>query len=476
LRLSGAEIERRSEAKRVTTPTFLPLLTKDRAETDLPDKKPTYTRSEAVSEAERCLYCADAPCIKACPTEIDIPTFIKKIATDNVRGSAKTIFEQNLLGYSCARVCPVEVLCVGACVYNGWHRDPIQIGRLQRYATENATRPAGPGQAAKAPLYVPKPATGKKIALIGAGPASLACAGYLAILGHEAVIFEKRPLPGGLNTTGIAPYKLHAEAALHEVEFVQSFGVAIKVGITVGKEGPGHVSGKQLLDEYDAVYIGVGLGTDSKLGIPGEDGPNVFGATAWIEEMKLARRGTGNVPGVAGPLGRVLVVGGGNTAIDVARESALLGAIEVAMVYRRGVESMSGYHHEMDGARKEGVRLVTHAIPVAFLRDASGKLTALRVARGENGKAIAGSEYDLPCDHVAIAIGQAKIKDIVDQLPGVALDAKGNIKVDPKNGQTGNPKVFSGGDCINGGKEVVNAAADGRNTARYLDSIWSKKN
>ncbi len=459
----------------MTTPTFLPLLTKDRTETDLPDKKPTYTRSEAMAEAERCLYCADAPCIKACPTEIDIPTFIKKIASDNVRGSATTIFEQNLLGYSCARVCPVEVLCVGSCVYNGWHRDPIQIGRLQRYATEHATADA---DKRNAPLYVPKPATGKKIALIGAGPASLACAGYLAILGHEAVIFEKRPLPGGLNTTGIAPYKLHAEAALHEVAFVQSFGVEIKTGITVGKAGAGagQISGKQLLDDYDAVYIGVGLGADSKLGIPGEEGPGVFGATAWIEEMKLAKRGTGDTPGVANRLGRVLVIGGGNTAIDVARECALLGAADVTMVYRRGADAMSGYRHEMDGARKEGVKLVSNVIPIAFVRDASGKLTALRLAVGDNGKPVAGTEHDIPCDHVAVAIGQAKLKDILDELPGVALDSKGNIAVDPRNGQTGNPKVFSGGDCINGGKEVVNAAADGRNTARYLDSIWSKKN
>jgi dihydropyrimidine dehydrogenase (NAD+) subunit PreT len=470
----------------VTTPTFLPLLTKDRTETDFPDKKPTYTRAEALSEAERCLYCADAPCIKACPTEIDIPTFIKKIATDNVRGSAKTIFEQNLLGYSCARVCPVEVLCVGACVYNGWHRDPIQIGRLQRYATETATADPGPGRPASAPLYVPAPASGKKVALIGAGPASLACAGYLAILGHKAVIFEKRPLPGGLNTTGIAPYKLHAEGALHEIEFVQSFGVEIKTGITVGSEaGPrgasaGQISGKQLLAEYDAVYIGVGLGADSKLGLPGEDGPNVFGATAWIEEMKLARRGTGDLPGVAARLGRVLVIGGGNTAIDVARECALLGATDVTMVYRRGVDAMSGYHHEMEGARKEGVKLVTNALPVAFVRDASGKLTALRVARAENGAAIravdqTATEYDIPCDHVAVAIGQARIKNVIDELPGVALDANGNIAADPKNGQTGNPKVFSGGDCINGGKEVVNAVADGRNTARYLDSLWKPR-
>ena len=434
---------------------FLPLLAKERAELALPDKKPTLTPAEAKAEAERCLYCADAPCIKACPTSIDIPTFIKKIASDNVRGSAKTIFEQNLLGYSCARVCPVEVLCVGSCVYGAWGREPIAIGRLQRYATEHATEPG------KAPLFARKKRDAKstkKVACIGAGPASLAFAGYLALEGHEAVVFEKGRLPGGLNTTGIAPYKLHAQDAVHEVEWVQSFGgVDVKTGVEVGKD----VTGKQLLDEYDAVYIGVGLGSDSKLGAPGEDGPGVVGATAWIEAMKLDPSQRDAVRGK-----RVLVVGGGNTAIDVARECAQLGAVEVTMVYRRGEADMSGYAHEMEAARLDGVHLLTHASPVAFRRDADGKLTDLVVTRN-------GREEILPCDLVALAIGQAKIKAIAAQFPGVQVDAKGCIVADPTNGATGNPKVFSGGDCINGGKEVVNAVADGRNSARHLTKIWS---
>lgn len=437
---------------------FLPLLAKDRDELALHDKKPTYTEAEARAEAERCIYCVDAPCIKACPTEIDIPTFIKKIATGNVRGSAVTIFEQNMLGYSCARVCPVEVLCVGSCVYTGWHRDPIQIGKLQRFATETALATA------KSPLFSAKSPSAKKVALIGGGPASLACAAYLSLAGHKAVVLEKRTLPGGLNTTGIAPYKLHAEDALHEVAWVESFGVEIKTGVEVGKQ----ITGKQLLADYDAVYIGVGLGEDSKLGIPGEEGPGVFGATAWIEAMKLAPLPNKKLaPG--GRLGRVLVIGGGNTAIDVARECALLGAEDVAMVYRRAPEAMSGYAHEMSGARQETVRLVANATPKEVLRDADGKLIGLRVT-------IAGKEVDLPCDLVALAIGQSKVRGIASEFPGVEVDASGCIKADPKNGMTGNPKVFSGGDCINGGKEVVNAVADGRNTARYLDELWSKKN
>lgn len=440
----------------------------DRLEHELTDKKPLYTAAEAKAEADRCLYCSDAPCIKACPTEIDIPTFIKKIASGNVRGSARTILEQNLLGYSCARVCPVEVLCQGDCVYTGWGREPIQIGRLQRFATETA---ASPGQV---PVLHKKTASNKKkIACIGGGPASLAFAGYLALEGHDAVIFEKRAYAGGLNTTGIAPYKLHAEDALHEVAFVEGLGVDVKTGVEVGAEdGPGRISTKKLLEMYDAVFIGVGLGADSKLGVPGEDGPGVYGATAWIEKMKL-EMSKAHREEVAGK--RVLVVGGGNTAIDVARECALLGAADVAMCYRRGVPEMSGYAHEMSGARKEGVRLIGHVQPVAFLRDATGKLTALRVAKTDaEARPITGTEHDLPCDMVALAIGQSKLREVAKELPGVELDKRGCVVVtSAATCATGNPKVFAGGDCINGGKEVVNAVADGRNAARFLIARWS---
>ena len=441
-------------------PTRLMVLDSGRLEESFSDKKPLYSHGEAIAESERCLYCSDAPCIKACPTEIDIPTFIKKIATDNVRGSAKTIFDQNLLGYSCARVCPVEVLCVGSCVYNGWGRDPIQIGRLQRYATEVAL---GAGQK---PLYTPKPATGKKVACIGAGPASLAFAGYLALEGHAAVVLERQKVPGGLNATGIAPYKLKADEAVHEVEWVLELGVELRTNVDVGAaSGP---SGKELLSQYDAVFIGVGLGADTRLGVPGEEGPGVLGAIRWIEEMKLAK-------GSKKPAGHVLVIGGGNTAIDVAREAALLGAPDVAMVYRRGKDEMSGYAHEMTGARKESVRLIEHSVVSAFVRDASGKLVGARLARASAGKAIAGSEYEVPCDLAVIAIGQSKLHALAEEFPGVAVDGRGCIVVDAATCQTQNPKVFAGGDAINGGKEVVNAVADGRNAARFLMSQWASQ-
>jgi glutamate synthase (NADPH/NADH) small chain len=427
-------------------------LPEERAELDLPEKKPLMIWAEAKTEAERCLYCTDAPCTKACPTEIDVPTFIKKIATGNIRGSAKTIFEQNILGYSCARVCPTEVLCEGACVYNGWQKKPIAIGRLQRYATE-----LGVGV-----LQAKTTAKPRKVALIGAGPASISCAAYLALEGHEPTIFEKRALPGGLNTTGVAPYKMHAHEALREIEWVLSLGkVKLEAGKLVGKDIPAD----DLLSKYDAVFLGLGLGEDTKLGIEGEEGRGVVGATAWIEEMKI-QASNGRLGG------RVVVVGGGNTAIDVARECALLGADEVVMVYRRGAGDMSGYQHEMEGARKEGVRLLTSQIPVAILRNEDGKVRGVRIAKTDGGKPVAGTEQELACDLVALAIGQAKLRTVAKLFPGVELDGKGCIKADKATGVTGNPKVYAGGDCVNGGKEVVNAVAEGREAARAMMKGW----
>jgi glutamate synthase (NADPH/NADH) small chain len=419
------------------------LIALDRLETKLADAKPTYADGEAVGEANRCLYCHDAPCIQACPTGIDIPGFIRKIATGNLRGSARTILSANLLGYSCARVCPVEVLCVGACVYNDWHRyPPIQIGRLQRYAVEKALQ-AGRG----ASLLAKAPPTGKKVACVGAGPASLAAAGYLALEGVAVTLFEKRPLAGGLNTTGVAPYKMHVEGSIAEVAFIQSLGVTIKTGVEVGRD----LQPAQLLSDYDAVFLGAGLGADSRLGIPGEHGDGVMGATAWIERLKLD-------PGFAlTGVQRALVVGGGNTAIDAARELARLGVPEVSMVYRRTAAEMPGYAHEMELARKEGVRLVERAVPREFTRGAGGKLMSLQLADGR----------ELPADLVVLGIGQAKLRDLIARFPGVAVDEKGRVVVDEPTGRTGNPKVFAGGDAL-GGELVVTAVQEGKRAARGI--------
>lgn len=444
--------------------SFVEQIAENRLERQLPDAKPLLSPGEARAEAERCLFCHDAPCVTACPTEIDIPLFIKKIASGNVTGSANTIFESNILGYSCARVCPVEVLCVGACVYNDWHRAPIQIGKLQRYATETVlAKAAKTGRAPLAPKA--KSTASKRVALIGGGPASLACAAYLSLEGHNAVIFERNKLPGGLNTTGVAPYKLHADDALREADFVASLGVEIRTGVEIGKG----VSAQSLLNEYDAVFIGIGLGADTRLNIPGEDGPGVFGATAFIERLK-------NEPGfsIAG-IKQALVVGGGNTAIDVARELAQLGVPDVAMVYRRSAEHMSGYAHEMSAARIAGVRLIDRAQPVAVLRDEAGnKIKSLRVALTENGAPIPGTEQDLACDTVVLAIGQSKLRALASELPGVELDGRGCVVVEAGSRRTGNPRVYAGGDCINGGKEVVNAVADGREAAKAMMRAWAE--
>jgi glutamate synthase (NADPH/NADH) small chain len=416
----------------------------ERLERRFPDAKPMYSDGEAVGEANRCLYCHDAPCVQACPTGIDIPGFIRKIATGNLRGSARTILAANLLGYSCARVCPVEVLCVGACVYNDWHRyPPIQIGRLQRYAVEKTL-------ARGASNLLPRAAaTGVKVACIGAGPASLATAGYLALEGVAVTVYEKRPLAGGLNTTGVAPYKMHVEGSLAEVDFIRSLGVTIRTGIEVGRE----VKAADLLRDHAAVFIGFGLGADSRLGIPGEDGAGVVGATAWIERLKLE-------PGFAlAGVRRALVVGGGNTAIDAARELARLAVSEVTMVYRRTVKDMPGYAHELDQARKEGVRLLEHAVPKEIARDAAGKVTALRLADGR----------ELPADLVVLGIGQAKLRELAAQFPGVTVDEKGRVVVDEATGRTGNPKVFAGGDAL-GGELVVTAVQEGKRAARGICS------
>jgi glutamate synthase (NADPH/NADH) small chain len=417
-------------------------LASDRLERALPDLKPVYAEGEAIAEANRCLYCHDAPCVTACPTGIDIPGFIRKIATGNVRGSARRILSANLLGYSCARVCPVEVLCVGACVYNQWHRTPpIQIGRLQRYAVEFAFR-----DRRAAGLLPAAPPTGKKVACVGAGPASLATAGYLALEGVAVTVFERRPLPGGLNTTGVAPYKMHVEGSLAEVEFVRSLGVRIENGVEVGTD----VQAADLLRDYDAVFLGPGLGGDTRLGIPGEEGPGVVGATEWIERLKLE-------PGFAlAGVRRGLVIGGGNTAIDAARELARLGVPEVAIVYRRQAAAMPGYAHELDAARKEGVRLVEQGVPAEFVRDGS-RLVGLRLADGR----------ELAADLVVLGIGQMKLGALAALFPGVALDAKGLVLVEEATGRTGHPQVFAGGDAL-GGELVVTAVQEGKRAARAI--------
>jgi glutamate synthase (NADPH/NADH) small chain len=332
---------------------------------------------------------------------------------------------------------------VGACVYNAWHRPPpIAIGRLQRYAVETVF-----ANGSAASLFTRAPAVGKKVACVGAGPASLACAGYLALEGVSVTLFEKRPLPGGLNVTGVAPYKMHAEGGMMEVDFIRSLGVEIRTGVEVGRD----LDPAGLLRDYDAVFLGVGLGSDARLGIPGEEGPGVEGATNWIEWMKLA-------PAAAKPAARsAVVIGGGNTAIDAARELARFGVPAVGMLYRRTAAEMRGYAHEMELARKEGVLLLERAVPQAFVRDAGQALRAVKLADGR----------EIPCELAILAIGQEKLEALARGFPGVALDGRGHVVADEATGRTGNPKVFAGGDVL-GGELVVTAAQDAKRAARAI--------
>lgn len=426
------------------------LLPEDRSEAVFADYKLPLAREQAMVEANRCLFCADAPCIKACPTGIDIPQFIRKISTDNVRGSARTIFDANILGMSCARVCPVEVLCVGACVYNSMEMPPIQIGKLQRYSTDAAFKHGWR-------FFEAGPDTGKSVGLIGGGPASLAAAHELRRFGHRCTIYEQRTSLGGLNTTGVAPYKMRADKALEEVDWVLGIGgIDVKLGVTVGVDLP--LAGLEAL--HDAVFVGVGLGADSKLGVPGEDLPGVHGAVDWIEDMKLAQ-----AP-IAGAR-HCVVIGGGNTAIDAVREARGLGIASVTMVYRGVEAAMSAYEHEWTAAKTEGATARWQAVPVAFEGDA--KLQRVRCVRLDVQKRqIPGSEFVIDADIALLAIGQSKLGHLLAALDGLRID-RGRIVIDAQ-GRTGRKGWFAGGDCANGGKEVVNAAAEGKAAARAIDA------
>jgi dihydropyrimidine dehydrogenase (NAD+) subunit PreT len=424
----------------------------DRAESVFEDFKSEYTPNQAVIEANRCLFCSDAPCVQACPTKIDVPQFIRKIATGNLKGAARTIFDANILGMSCARVCPVEVLCVGDCVYNALGVPPIQIGKLQRHATDHAFE-------AGWRFFEAGPDSGKKVALIGGGPASLAAAHELRRLGHACTIFEKRALAGGLNTTGVAPYKMRADKSLEEVEWVLGIGgIELRTGAEVG-------SGPTLADlerDFDAVFVGVGLGPDTPLGVPGEDLAGVYGAVDYIERMKLGQL---SLEGV----GRAVVVGGGNTAVDCVRELIGLGVAEVTLIYRGKQEKMPAYVHEWAAAREAGARALFQALPIGF--EGSARVEQMKLVRtGEDKRPIPASEFSEPVDLVLVAIGQSKLGAQLAALEGVRSD-NGRLIVDA-HGATGRAGWYAGGDCANGGKEVVNAAAEGKVAAaaihRYL--------
>jgi len=443
------------------------------------DFKPALTATEATTEANRCLYCYDAPCIRACPTEINIPQFIGRIGAGNAHGAAKTILDSNILGHSCASACPTEVLCEGACVYNQLNHKPILIGKLQRYAVEKSYQD-------RVQFYTPGPATGKRVALIGAGPASLACAHELRKQGHEAVIYEKTRLPGGLNTYGIAPYKMKAAVSLREIEQISALGVEFKFDQELGRG----LELTALLETYDIVFLGLGLGADSLPKIAGSDArqvrPRFRGATELIAELKTAPQ---NRLEWLKAVETALVIGGGNTSLDACRELKGLGIPKVIGSYRRGEKEMSGYSHELKTARQEGVEFKFHTLPIQItpLETETGSPPEFLVRILKTNTAFEPQAKEQASSHthadstefgdvthltvqlVVVATGQSKLAGLLAEVPGLKFE-KGRLLTDPKTGMTGNPKIFAGGDLTNGGKEVVNAVAEGKRAALAIDA------
>lgn len=431
-----------------------PILSREETHANMASIQLPMRAMEARVEANRCLNCFDAPCIKACPTGIDVPAFIGKIASGNETGAARLILEANILGASCARICPTAVLCEGACVLKDRDEKPIEIGRLQRFATDFV--------AERGIAVLKRPATqnGMRVAVVGSGPAGLGCAAQLAHLGYAVTIFERAQLPGGLNTHGVAVYKLKPEFSVAEARAVEALGVEIRCGVEVGRD----ITAAELQRDFAAVFLGVGLGDGNRLHIDGEGLPEVIEALAFIEQLHLAHHHHVAVGH------QVIVIGGGNTAIDAATQAIRLGAKSVTMVYRRGESQISAYDFEHELAKCDGVHFLYNTVPVAVI-GVEGHVVGLRLARTRDGadgqlEVIEGTQYTQSCDMILKAVGQQKQASALQQLfPELAIDARGVIARDERTGATNLAHIFAGGDCANGGREVVNAVGEGKKAA-----------
>jgi dihydropyrimidine dehydrogenase (NAD+) subunit PreT len=432
-------------------------LTNDQYSENFSDIHPPFENKTAAQvDANRCLFCYDAPCTKSCPTSINIPKFIKQISSDNIKGSAHTIFLSNIMGAGCSKVCPVEKLCEGACVYNLLEEEPIPIAKLQRYSTEQAMEN-------KWKLFDRKPSKGKKVAIVGAGPAGLSCAHVLSREGIDVTIYEKEPRGGGLMTYGIAAYKVTPEFCEDEVNYIISIGgIEIKYNQELGKQ----VSLEQLQKSYDAVYLGIGVGVARQLDIPGEEMEGVVDAIGFIYNLRA-----NGYPSV--PVGdKVAVIGMGMTAIDAATQAKRLGAKEVTLVYRRTEAEKPCTDVELDIAKLDGCEIIWLAAPREITGNGNkvAQLICSKMKLGEpdaSGRRTpvdTGETFTLDVDMVIKAAGQVPFQELVDQYK--ISHKNGRITID--NNATSIKGVFAGGDCVNGGKEVVDAVQAGKDGASAI--------